>query len=152
MIFVSYSWTDSAFAQDIAILLSKLGYQTWIDYECLDLEKPLEPQIAKAILAANTFILVDSPDARASRWVQFELSLLEALKQITQIVCTPSSNSVRSVKEVVECGLLSSSMSQTMLQKMASTNTRESHMPHSCSRLCYRAPKSVTGRAFKVVL
>ena len=89
MIFISYSWVDSMFAQRIANFLNEQGHQVWIDYQNLDLDEPLEPQLALAIGAADVFLFISSPHAYSSRWVQLELCLAKACHKSIQVVHVP---------------------------------------------------------------
>ena len=74
MIFISYSWRDSHLARLMERRLSEAGKRVWIDYRFLDLSHPLESQIRSAVEAASQLLIIDSSHARASSWVQFELS------------------------------------------------------------------------------
>jgi hypothetical protein len=89
VIFISYSWADAIFVRTIVTALNKQGYQVWIDYQNLNLDKPLAPQLAAAIFAADIFLFVDSPHAYSSRWVQFELLLAQLLHKSIQIIHVP---------------------------------------------------------------
>lgn len=102
MIFISYSWSDSTFARHLATLLKVCGHQVWVDYKYLNLAQPLEPQLVQAIWMANTFLLIDSPNARNSKWVQFELTLAKDLHRSTQIVYTFPENSIHIFGEIID--------------------------------------------------
>lgn len=86
MIFISYSQTDSAFARSLVSQLSDQGHRIWIDYRNLNLAEPLVPQLAFAIGTADLFLVLSSPHARSSRWVQFELSVANAWRKSIQII------------------------------------------------------------------
>lgn len=89
MIFISYSWKDSVFARNIARQLSEQGHQVWIDYQNLNLAEPLAPQLASAIRAADLFLIINSPHARLSHWVQFELLLARSWCKVIHIIRVP---------------------------------------------------------------
>ena len=74
MIFVSYAWADASAAHDVHRGLKNLGHETWIDFERLDLEGNIEIQLIRAIQAATVLLLLDSPSARESRWIRFEMA------------------------------------------------------------------------------
>lgn len=89
MIFVSYSWADSAFARNIVRQLSEQGHQVWIDYQNLNLDEALAPQLALAIRAADIVLVISSPSAWLSRWVQFELLLAQSWCKTIHIIRAP---------------------------------------------------------------
>lgn len=80
-IFVSYSWADAVLAQGIPGVLRSVGLQPWIDFERLDLDYPLQPQLDEAISMVDCMLLLDSANARLSRWVQLELQLASKMKK-----------------------------------------------------------------------
>ena len=80
-VFISYSWSDAAFAQRVRSMVQAAGFQPWIDFERLDLERPLEPQLSRAISSTDWIIFLDSPHARSSRWVQLELELANQMRK-----------------------------------------------------------------------
>jgi hypothetical protein len=86
VIFISYSWADAPLARSVANLLIEQGHQVWIDYQNLNLTKPLAPQLAQAIWTADLFLFIDSSYARSSRWVQFELFLARIWCKSIQII------------------------------------------------------------------
>jgi hypothetical protein len=86
MIFISYSWADSIFARSLANLLKEEGYQVWIDYQNLNISKPLVPQLAKAIWESDVFLYIDSFHARSSEWVKFELVIAQIWSKLIQVV------------------------------------------------------------------
>jgi len=86
MIFISYSRKDFIFAQLLANWLSNEGYKVWIDYKQLDLSTPLEPQLVQAIWMSDIFILIDSPNARESKWVNLEYFLACRLKKTIRVM------------------------------------------------------------------
>ena len=51
----------------------------WIDRESLDLSADVPSQLVHAIRSARTVMLIDTPSARHSSWVEFELSVAALL-------------------------------------------------------------------------
>lgn len=86
MIFVSYSRIDFVFAQSLVNHLSTEGHKVWVDYKQLDLSTPLEPQLAQAIWSSDIFILIDSANARGSKWVSLEYFLARTWKKSIRII------------------------------------------------------------------
>ncbi len=78
MIFISYSWSDAPIAHRLHRTLKLSGLDTWIDFERLNLACGLETQLAQAICSAKVILLLDSPAARFSKWIRFELSCAES--------------------------------------------------------------------------
>jgi hypothetical protein len=74
MIFLSYSWADSRSAHALHRQLTLGGWETWIDFERLDLGNDLGSQIEIAILASRTLLFLDTPEARSSPWTRFEIA------------------------------------------------------------------------------
>lgn len=80
MIFISYSQKDSKQVNKIVDSLKNNGQKIWIDYERLDLKKPIEEQIKKAISTCEKFMLFTSQNSINSDWVKYEFNT--ALKLI----------------------------------------------------------------------
>jgi hypothetical protein len=78
MIFLSYSWDDWQAARSIHGLLRQSGFQTWIDFEQLDLQSDLASQLKTAVLASQALLFLDTPSARLSQWAQFERAIAES--------------------------------------------------------------------------
>jgi hypothetical protein len=74
MIFISYAWLDASVAHQVHRRLKFSGHETWIDFERLDLACGIESQLRDAIRSAKRLLLVDSPAARLSKWISFELA------------------------------------------------------------------------------
>lgn len=87
MIFISYTWADAPVARTIHSNLSSSGQDTWIDYERLDLGSCIESQLREAICSAKTVLLLDSPRARLSKWIRFELACAQWAR--TPVICLP---------------------------------------------------------------
>jgi hypothetical protein len=75
MIFLSYSWEDWEKARSIHRLLTQSGFQTWIDFEQLDLDSDIASQLKNAVLASQALLFIDSPNARLSQWARFERAI-----------------------------------------------------------------------------
>lgn len=73
-IFISYSKKDSDFALKLADDLSAAGFKTWID-RSLSVGEDWRKTIEKNLQEASDVIVVLSPNAIESRWVQHEGSL-----------------------------------------------------------------------------
>src|SRR4051794_27105681 len=73
MIFFSYSWVDANVARALYKKFSDAGHPRWIDFERLDLNRPIEPQLLRAVTGATIVLMLDSQAARRSPWVHAEL-------------------------------------------------------------------------------
>jgi TIR domain-containing protein len=73
MIFLSYSWKDKKYVQKLASSLKDRNHEVWIDYENLNMNYPLEPQIENAIKRSTNILVVDTENSRKSKWVAFEI-------------------------------------------------------------------------------
>jgi len=71
-IFISYSRKDGAFVRKLAGDLEKAGYTVWWDISGLRGGDDWVRMIPAAIQASDTFIVVLSPDAAVSQWVEKE--------------------------------------------------------------------------------
>jgi hypothetical protein len=74
VIFVSYSWADSETVLSCVEHLKVMGCGIWIDFERLNLEDALAPQIIDGLRTCDSVLLFDSERARLSPWVSFELA------------------------------------------------------------------------------
>jgi hypothetical protein len=72
-IFISYSHQDADYAQKLAKRLQEKGFDVWIDAR-LDYGSQWPREIQKQLDSCAGFILIMSPRAFASEWVQSELS------------------------------------------------------------------------------
>ena len=77
-IFISYSKKDSNFAHRLADDLIEAGFKIWID-RSLQVGEDWEDTIENQIRAANEVIVILSPNAVASKWVQHEGSIAYGL-------------------------------------------------------------------------
>lgn len=80
-IFISYSREDETFILHLASLLKDEGFTIWLDKERLDTGEIWSKELKEAITDCDAFIIVMSPDAEESKWVQNELRLAEKLKK-----------------------------------------------------------------------
>ena len=90
MIFISYSWNDSFFARLAFGFLIETGHQVWIDYLNLDITKPIEPQLMKAIWASSCIVYLDSSSSQNSSWVQYELAVAAVLSKPVKSISVPN--------------------------------------------------------------
>jgi hypothetical protein len=97
MIFISYSWADAPAAHWLYHRLAQLSIKTWIDFERLDLQDCIESQLDAAIQSATLIMLVDSPAARNSKWVRFEMTCAERKRTPVMRLSALSGNALRAV-------------------------------------------------------
>lgn len=71
-IFISYSHKDTDYAHGLAKNLQSTGFEIWID-ERLDYGSQWPQEIQKQLDACDAFIIIMTPRAFASEWVQSEL-------------------------------------------------------------------------------
>lgn len=75
-IFISYSHTDRAYAHQLAEALTARGFAVWYD-DRIDYGEDWWREIDQAINDCVAVIVLMSPDAQDSRWVQREIALAE---------------------------------------------------------------------------
>lgn len=73
-IFISYSRKDKVYAQKLAESLRKYGFDIWIDGR-IDYGDRWWQEIVKAIRACDVFVVIMTPDAEVSEWVEQEVLL-----------------------------------------------------------------------------
>ncbi|HEX5807171.1 MAG TPA: toll/interleukin-1 receptor domain-containing protein, partial [Anaerolineales bacterium] len=71
-VFISYSHKDTGYAHALASELQGKGFDVWID-ERLDYGSQWPHEVQKQLDSCSAFILIMSPRAYASEWVQSEL-------------------------------------------------------------------------------
>lgn len=71
-LFLSYSRREAPFVDALEAKLEKNGYPVWLDYKSLVPAMPWADQIENGIVAADTFLLVVSKAALASKYVALE--------------------------------------------------------------------------------
>ena len=80
-IFVSHSHKDLEKVRFIRNEFEKRGHNPLLFFlKCLDDESELDNLIKREISERNWFILCDSPNARASKWVQEEVKMIKSLE------------------------------------------------------------------------
>lgn len=72
-IFISYSHKDSEYAHKLAETLQDWGFEVWVDVR-LDYGSQWPQEIQKQLDDCSAFILIMSPRAFSSEWVQSELN------------------------------------------------------------------------------
>jgi len=76
-VFISYSTLNSKFAQQLADKLRKEGFNVWIDNSQLRSSDNWWKSIVLAIRESSAFIVIMTPDAKESKWVQREVTLAD---------------------------------------------------------------------------
>jgi hypothetical protein len=85
-VFVSHSHADLAKVRRIRDALETKGHNPLLFFlKCLDDEAELDDLIRREIEARTWFILCDSPNARASRWVQEEVEIIKSLGGVRRV-------------------------------------------------------------------
>jgi formylglycine-generating enzyme required for sulfatase activity len=79
-IFISYSHKDKTYAHKLQRKLLEQGFEAWID-DRIDYGAHWPDEIEKRLNECEAFILIMSPTAKASEWVQNELNLARKLKK-----------------------------------------------------------------------
>lgn len=79
-IFISYSRKDQAYARQLANELKRRGFDVWIDGR-IDYGDRWWQEIVKAIRACSAFVVVMTPDAESSEWVEQEVLLAKREKK-----------------------------------------------------------------------
>jgi len=79
-VLISYPRADSAFVDDLADELEILLGQVWVDRRQIVVGESFIRAINTALAEVTTFVVVLSPDAARSRWVQNELGAAVALR------------------------------------------------------------------------
>lgn len=76
-IFISYSTKNSSYANQLAEQLRTQGFDVWIDNAKLRSGDNWWESIVKALRGCSAFVVVMSPEARESKWVQRETVLAD---------------------------------------------------------------------------
>jgi len=71
-VFISHSSKNDGVVRELRQTLESLGVEAWTDSERLSGGDPLSPKIREAIENADCFLLVASPEALDSDWVERE--------------------------------------------------------------------------------
>ncbi len=80
-IFISYSKQNIDFARHLRSLLQAEGFAVWMDESRLVPSEKWWPTIEQNILTCTAFIIIMSPESRASIWVEREILLAEEEKK-----------------------------------------------------------------------
>ena len=72
-VFISYSWKDSTFVEDLATRLKKSGVSLWLDRYEIKPGEYLRHRVNEAIASADYSVVIISPDSIKSEWVQHEI-------------------------------------------------------------------------------
>jgi len=78
-VFISYSSADRPWAIKLYESLQEKGIKPFLDQKRLDVGKPWEPALAKAVQTSQHLIVLWSDHAEQSRWVGRELGVFEAI-------------------------------------------------------------------------
>lgn len=85
-VFVSYSRTDSEWVTQLVKRLERHGLATWLDQRDIPLTLPWFEEISAAIVAADLFLICDSPASRESASCGAETRLaLDAAKRAVEV-------------------------------------------------------------------
>jgi iron(II)-dependent oxidoreductase len=77
-IFISYSKLDIDFARHLRGMLEREGFDVWMDESDLSPSVHWWPNIERAIRGCGAFIIIMSPNAKESEWVEREILLAES--------------------------------------------------------------------------
>ena len=87
-LFVSHSHNDTTWCNEFVTALKNLGFDVWYDRDGLFVGSQWVKRLEQEIQGREVFIIVLTPDAWASQWVQSELSLaLGQHKHIIGVMC-----------------------------------------------------------------
>ncbi|MBL8166243.1 MAG: SUMF1/EgtB/PvdO family nonheme iron enzyme [Anaerolineae bacterium] len=81
-IFISYSSKDRAFVDQLAEKLRGLGHTVWIDFEGIRGGEPWKQSISDGLHPSRVVLLVLSPEAVQSEWVEEEIRTALSLKKM----------------------------------------------------------------------
>src|SRR5262245_11696202 len=81
MIFISYSSAQREIALSLQAELVSRQHQTWLDIGRFPVGEEFVNQIAGGLKAATAVVNIDSPEARASYWVNRETQVAERLRR-----------------------------------------------------------------------
>jgi len=72
-VFISYSHHDSTYTEDLRVQLERAGVETWVDRGDIPPGARYRRVISDAIDDCDALVVVMSPSARDSNWVEDEL-------------------------------------------------------------------------------
>src|SRR5277367_5837473 len=91
MIFLSYSWNDSAVARTLDLWLRRRGFDVWIDFRNLDCSSEITSQLDAAINDCSMFVVLGTSQSKCSQWMRTEfLMACKHAKPIFQIAVRPN--------------------------------------------------------------
>lgn len=73
IVFISYSHTDSAAADDIVAILDNLGVETFRDVKNIEWGQPISAKVRDGLESATAIIVIVSPGSLKSQWVAYEV-------------------------------------------------------------------------------
>lgn len=79
-IFISYSHLDSRYAQSLAEELTRRGFSVWIDYD-INYGDRWFATITEAIRRSSCVVVIMTPDAEQSEWVEKEILFAQREKK-----------------------------------------------------------------------
>jgi len=79
-VFISYARRDQTYVRNLADDLCKRGFEVWID-DRIDFGDRWWREIVKAVQNSAAFVVVMSPDAKESEWVEREVLLAQREKK-----------------------------------------------------------------------
>jgi hypothetical protein len=80
-VFISYSRTDTAVANQIASLLNKLGIKYFLDVKDINWGGSINATVRAALLECHAVLVVLSPGSLKSQWVPYEIGHASALRK-----------------------------------------------------------------------
>ena len=93
-IFISYSRSDMGFALELGGKLREAGHKVWIDTKGIPGGHDWRVRITSAIEASKLVLIILSPEALESEWVQRELNYADKLKKPILPVVSKASSSL----------------------------------------------------------
>jgi len=80
-VFISYSWKDAKFADQLHEALKKINRDTWIDWRSIPAGAKWKDEIFAGIEAAHNFVFIVSPDSVSSKMCMEEVTHAAANKK-----------------------------------------------------------------------
>ena len=72
-VFISYSHTDSAVADSIAVALDEMGIEYFRDVKNIEVGDPISASVRQGLQNASAIIVIISPGSLKSQWVAYEV-------------------------------------------------------------------------------
>lgn len=73
--FISYSTKNKPYTEKLAKHLQDKGFDVWVDWQGIEYGVRWWDAIVEGIKACGAFILVMTPESKASEWVQREVDI-----------------------------------------------------------------------------